>query len=205
MNNITIENSSGNQLFPVFFRLDKLELLVVGGGLVGLEKTSAIFKNSTNARVTIVAPEIRPELIELSKEFPQLKLIYKPYDSSDLENKDLVVAATCIQDLNHQVQKDCKEKKILINVADTPDKCDFYLSSVVKKGELKIAISTNGKSPTFAKRIRELLEDALPENIDKILENLQKIREELKGDFEFKVKKLDEITSSMRERKNKNN
>ena len=191
--------TEGNQLFPVFFRLDKLQMLVVGGGLVGLEKTTAIFKNSTNAQVTIVAPEIRQEIVDLSHLFPKLRLVYKPYESSDLIGMDLVVAATCIVELNQQVRTDAKERKILINVADTPESCDFYLGSVVKKGELKIAISTNGKSPTFAKRVRELLEDALPDSIDKVLDNLRHLREKLKGDFEYKVKKLDEITSIMRE------
>jgi precorrin-2 dehydrogenase / sirohydrochlorin ferrochelatase len=193
-------STEGNQLFPVFFRLDKLQMLVVGGGLVGLEKTTAIFKNSTNAQVTIVAPEIRPEIVALSEQFPKLRLVYKPYDISDLEGMDLVVAATCIAELNQQVRTDAKVKKILINVADTPESCDFYLGSVVKKGELKIAISTNGKSPTFAKRVRELLEEALPDSIDKVLDNLRHLRERLKGDFEYKVKKLDEITSVMREK-----
>ena len=72
------------------------------------------------------------------------------------------------------------------------------MCSVVKKGDLKIAISTNGKSPTFAKRMREILEEILPEGINAILDNLTKIREKLKGDFEYKVKKLDEITSVMK-------
>lgn len=204
MNHNQVEiDTDGNQLFPVFFRLDKLEVLVVGGGMVGLEKTAAIFKNSTNAKVTIVAPEIKEEIVELSQQFPLLRLCYKPYDQSDLEGKDLVVAATCITELNEQVRQDCKHHKILVNVADTPESCDFYLGSVVKKGNLKIAISTNGKSPTFAKRIREMLEEAIPENIDKVLDNLRHLRAKLKGDFEYKVQKLDEITSVMREKKEK--
>lgn len=193
-------STEGNQLFPVFFRLDKLQLLVVGGGLVGLEKTTAIFKNSTNAQVTIVAPEIRPELVALAGEFPKLLLRYKPYEISDLAGMDLVVAATCITALNEQVRQDCKHHKILVNVADTPESCDFYLGSVVKKGNLKIAISTNGQSPTFAKRVREVLEEALPDSIDKVLANLRHLREKLKGDFEYKVQKLDEITSVMRDK-----
>jgi precorrin-2 dehydrogenase/sirohydrochlorin ferrochelatase len=196
-------NESGNLLFPVFFRLDKLQLLIVGGGAVGLEKVEAIFKNSSNARVTLVAPEIREEIQALAARFPDLVLQYKPYESSDLHDKDLVIAATNIQELNAQVQKDAKANKVLCNVADTPESCDFYMCSVVKKGDLKIGISTNGKSPTFAKRMREMLEDILPEGIDAVLDNLTKIREKLKGDFEYKVKKLDEITSVMKNEKEK--
>ena len=197
-------NSDGNLLFPVFFRLDKLQLLIIGGGVVGLEKVEAIFKNSDNANVTLVAPEIRDEIKALSKKYSNLKLVYKPYDSQDLEGKDLIIVATNIATLNSQVYLEAKEKKIICNVADTPDNCDFYMCSVVKKGDLKIGISTNGKSPTFAKRMRELLDEVLPDSINTILDNLTKIREKLKGDFEYKVKKMDEITSVMKNEDNNN-
>ena len=191
------KSSEGNLLLPVFLRLDKLQMLVVGGGAVGFEKVGVIFKNSNNANVTVVAPEIRTELVALANQYPNLKLVYKKYDKADLVGMDLVISATCFQELNASVHKDAKALKIICNVADTPDLCDFYMCSVVKKGDLKIGISTNGKSPTFAKRMRELLEDVLPDNINTILDNLTKIREKLKGDFEYKTKRLDEITSVM--------
>ena len=191
-------SSGGNLLFPVFFRLDKLQLLIVGGGAVGLEKVEAIFKNSDNANVTLVAPEIREEIKTLAQRYPNLKLAYKSYDDKDLEGKDLIIVATNIAVLNLQVYHEAKARKIICNVADTPDNCDFYMCSVVKKGDLKIGISTNGKSPTFAKRMREMLEEILPDGINNILDNLAKIREKLKGDFEYKVKKMDEITSAMK-------
>ncbi len=193
------ETNRGNLLFPIFMRLDKLQLLIVGGGAVGLEKVEAIFKNSDNANVTIVAPEIRNEIKELAIQYPNLKLVFKSYENNDLEGKDLVISATNIPTLNTQVYMDAKARRIICNVADTPNNCDFYMCSVVKKGDLKIAISTNGKSPTFAKRMREMLEEILPEGINNILDNLTKIREKLKGDFEYKVRKLDEITSVMKE------
>jgi precorrin-2 dehydrogenase/sirohydrochlorin ferrochelatase len=114
---------------------------------------------------------------------------------------DLVIAATSLKELNEQIRQDAKRKKILINVADTPDSCDFYLGSVIKKGDLKIAVSTNGKSPTFAKRMRELLEDAIPDNISETLDELRQIRDNLKGDLAEKMKKLNEITSVMSKKK----
>lgn len=191
-----------NELFPIFLRLDKLKVLVVGGGWVGLEKVSSIFKNSINANVTLVAPEIREEIQEMAKQFPaQLILNNKPYEISDLEGADIVIAATCIKELNERVYQEAKARKILVNVADSPDICDFYMCSIVKKGDLKIGISSNGKSPTMTKRMREMLEDALPDEIDAILQNLNEIREKLKGDFEYKVKKLDEITSVFKEKR----
>jgi len=195
------KKEEGNLLFPVFFRLDKLQLLIVGGGAVGLEKVEAILKNNANAKITIVAPEIREEIRALTSTHKGLKLVYKPFEPNDTEGNDLIIAATCIQELNASVYTESKKRKIICNVADTPDSCDFYMCSVVTKGDLKIAISTNGKSPTFAKRMRELLENILPDNIQNVLDNLNELRERLKGDFEFKVKKLDEITSVMKENK----
>ena len=82
-------------------------------------------------------------------------------------------------------------------MADTPDLCDFYLGGIVTKGNLKVAISTNGKSPTAAKRLRQLLEDVLPEELDDLLDNLNAYRETLKGDFEYKVKAMNEITEGL--------
>jgi precorrin-2 dehydrogenase / sirohydrochlorin ferrochelatase len=86
-------------------------------------------------------------------------------------------------------------------VADTPELCDFYLGSIITKGELKIAISTNGKSPTLSKRIREFFEDILPENINDLILNLNEYRKTLKGDFEEKVNKLNELTASFKGQK----
>ncbi|WP_299252752.1 bifunctional precorrin-2 dehydrogenase/sirohydrochlorin ferrochelatase [uncultured Cytophaga sp.] len=200
-NNIlnTNKNGKGNELFPVFFRMDKLKVLVVGGGLVGTEKIGAILKNSPAATIHVVAPEISKEIVDWSVQYSGLTLNYKEYNQTDLIDMDLVVAATCIRPLNAQVQLDAKNGGVLINVADTPELCDFYLGSIVQKGDLKIAISTNGQSPTFAKRMRELLEEALPDSIDDILQQLNDIRNKLKGDFEYKVKKMDEITKAMKE------
>ena len=189
-----------NRLFPVFLKLEYLNLLIVGGGVVGLEKLNAVLSNSPQTKIMLVAPEIREEILKLAQQFPNLKIIQKEYSEEDLNGKDLVIAATSLQELNRRVWEEAKKKKILINVADTPDICDFYLSSVVQKGDLKIAISTNGKSPTFAKRLREVLEAVLPEGIDSILDNLNKIREKLRGDFEYKVRRLNEITSVFKDK-----
>ncbi len=187
-----------NNLFPIFVKIEQLQTLVVGGGYVGLEKLVALLKNAEDAPITLVAPEIRPEIVELSKQHPNISLIHEVYNESMLEGKDLVIVGTNFFEVNKQVRDDCNARKILVNVADTPALCDFYLCSVVKKGDLKIAISTNGKSPTFAKRFREILEQILPDSLQETLDNLVVIRDRLKGDFEMKVEKLNEITSVMR-------
>jgi len=124
-------------------------------------------------------------------------LVQRAFQTEDLEGEDVVIVATENHALNRRIRDEAKAKKILVNVADTPDLCDFYLGSIVTKGDLKIAISTNGKSPTFAKRLREFFEEALPDDLQQLLDNLNEVRSKLKGDFAHKVKKLNEITSNL--------
>lgn len=184
-----------NHLFPVFFKLEQLQVLVVGGGNVGHEKVNAILQNCPAARVTVVATWFAPELETLATGFPNVELVQKEFSCGDIFGKDLVIAATADKELNVCIWEKAKAGKVLINVADTPALCDFYLGSVVQKGNLKIAISTNGKSPTIAKRLREVLQDVIPDSLEGVLENLGTIRDRMKGDFAEKVKKLNELTS----------
>ncbi|MEM9829846.1 MAG: NAD(P)-dependent oxidoreductase [Bacteroidota bacterium] len=188
--------SSGNQLFPVFFKLHELDVLVVGGGYVGLEKLEAILKNSPETRVTLVGQEIlQPDIFRLAEEHPNITIVERRFRWRDLRGKDLIFLATNDRSLHERIKKRTRRRRIMTNVADTPDLCDFYLSSVVKKGDLKIAISSNGKSPTLTKRIRQYLEEAIPDDVQALLDNLLEVRNQLRGDFEYKVKKLNEVTA----------
>lgn len=190
-----MDQDSGNVLFPVFFKLHQLQLLIVGGGYVGLEKLTAVLRSSPKANVTLVAKEIlQDEIRTLAKDHPNVTLIERPFKKKDLKGKDLVILATDSQKLHKKIKKRAEKKHLLTNVADTPELCDFYLCSIVKKGDLKIGVSSNGKSPTLTKRIKETLNDALPEQIDEMLDRLKEIRDQLKGDFEYKVQRLDEVT-----------
>jgi siroheme synthase-like protein len=186
-----------NQLYPVFLKLQELKLLLVGGGNVALEKLNSLLSNSPDTPVTIVAPFIRNEVRELVARHPLCLLVERKFEEADLEDKDLVICATDDKDLHVSIKYLAGERGILVNVADTPELCDFYLGSIVQKGQLKIAISTNGKSPTAAKRIKELLNDALPAELDEVIENLHKVRNSLNGDFEYKVKRMNEITKTL--------
>jgi hypothetical protein len=193
----TIEKSidTGNQLFPVFLKLEHLHVLIIGGGAIGLEKISAVLNNSPATTVTLVAKTVLPEIIAFKKRSEKLTILEKSFEASDLNGKDLVIAATGDRELSIYIREEATKRKLLINVADTPDLCDFYLGSIVKKGDLKIAISTNGKSPTLAKRLKEVFNEALPEETQMSMDNLSKFRDHLKGDFTNKVKQLNEITS----------
>jgi uncharacterized protein len=186
-----------NKLFPVFMKLEQLHLLVVGGGVIGLEKLTAVIENSPATKVRLVAPLISDGVRALAGKHKNITLIERAYLSEDLEEIDLVIVAINDKQVSLAIQQDVKAKGKLVNVADTPALCDFYLGSIVKKGNLKIAISTNGKSPTIAKRMKELLANALPDQVDDLLDNMQVIRGRLNGDFTEKINKLNEITRVM--------
>ena len=186
-----------NELYPVFLKVHQFHTLIIGGGEVGLEKLSFLLRSSPHAKVTLVGKEIREEIKELAYHHPGVTLIERPYSKADLAEMQMAIVATENPVLNRKIRDEAKSRGILVNVADTPDLCDFYLGSIVTKGDLKIGISTNGKSPTVAKRLRELLTATLPEEIDDLLANMRVIRNRLKGDFAFKVKKLNQITSDL--------
>jgi siroheme synthase-like protein len=186
-----------NQLFPVFLKLDQLQLLLVGGGKVALEKLHALLSNSPHSRIKIVALEVSPELNAYAQKYPNTTILEKAYDTDDLTDMEIVVVATNDKNLSKQIREEAHERKLLVNVADTPELCDFYLGSIVQKGNLKIAISTNGKSPTVAKRIKEVLQEALPDQLDSVITNLNAIRNKLNGNFEYKVRKLNELTKGL--------
>jgi siroheme synthase-like protein len=192
-----------NTLYPVFLKLEKLPMLLVGAGYVGYEKLSLILKSSPQADITVVALHISEEIRQLAAMYPKVRLIQKAFEPDDLEGKKLVIAGTADAAVNWQVWSAAQERAVLANIADTPELCDFYLGSIVTKGNLKIAISTNGQSPTFAKRFRELLEELLPDSIDDILLRLNDIRASLKGDFQQKINRLDEITSVLKKSSDK--
>ncbi|MDJ1500727.1 bifunctional precorrin-2 dehydrogenase/sirohydrochlorin ferrochelatase [Xanthocytophaga agilis] len=192
-----MNTQEGNLLFPVFLKLEEMQLLIVGGGNVGLEKLSAVVKNSPATPVTMVATWFAEETRELASAYANVIILEKSFEPEDLDGKDLVIAATGIREMSEQIRTEAHKRKILVNIADTPDLCDFYLGSIVTKGDLKIAISTNGKSPTLAKRIREYLEEALPDTTQQLLDNLQKIRMQINGDFQAKLQALNELTEKV--------
>ena len=189
--------AASNSLFPIFFKLEQFRVLLVGGGKVGLEKLTAILRNSPGTTVTVVATTLLPALRELAIRHPRVVLHERPYEDGDLPGHDLVFVATHDVALNSHIKAGATELRILTNVADTPAECDFYLPAIVQKGDIKIAISTNGKSLTVARRLREVLEESLPEELDSVLQQMTVIRDRFKGDFAQKIKALNAATAEM--------
>jgi uncharacterized protein len=193
-NTPVINKKEGNDLVTIFLKLEQLRLLIVGGGKVGLEKLHAVINNSPATKIFLVSTEISPAIKELAEQYQNIRLEERPYEPADLDECDIAIIAINDKAVSEIIHADAKQKDKLVNVADTPELCDFYLSSVVKKGNLKIAISTNGKSPTIAKRLKETFNEALPGELDEVLDNMQTIRNRLNGNFEYKVKKLNALT-----------
>ena len=188
-----------NNLYPIFLKTKSLNILIVGGGNVAEEKLTFLLKSSPDAHVTIVSPMFRKDTIALAKK-GCVTLIKDSYNKRYLADKHMVVATTDVPEINVQVWQDCRAVSKLVNVADNPPYCDFYMGGIVTKGNVKIAISTNGKSPTTAKRLRQFFEDVIPENIDDFVKNLNEYRKKIKGNFEEKVEKLNEFTKSLVEK-----
>ncbi|UIR57572.1 bifunctional precorrin-2 dehydrogenase/sirohydrochlorin ferrochelatase [Sphingobacterium sp. SRCM116780] len=186
-----------NTLFPIFLKPDQIQILLVGGGPVGLEKFQAVIQNNEKAKITVVATEICQEFKIILAEYNHIVVAERDFINTDLDKKHIVILATNNDQLNQKIRTLANEKYILLNAADKPGLCDFYLGSIVKKGNLKIAISTNGKSPTIAKRVKEFLQDMLPDEIDETLHLMSQLRDQLKGDFQAKVSALNEHTKSL--------
>ena len=192
-----------NELYPVFLKVNILNILVVGGGNVGHEKLHFLLKSSPKANVEVVAKWFSKETKALAEKHG-VKLIKSRYKKKFLKRRHVVVAATNDEKLNKRVHRHAKRRYLLANIADTPELCDFYMGGIVNKGHVKIAISTNGKSPTAAKRLRQFFEEVIPENINEMVENLNEYRKTIKGDFETKVIELNTITESLITKKKKN-
>lgn len=184
-----------NSLYPIFLKLENLSLLIIGGGRISLEKLESVLGNSPETSIRLVAKEIIPEVRALQNQYPNITLHERPYNNNDFKNTDLAIVAVNDIVLAEQIKEQAHQHSVLVNIADKPDLCDFYLGSIVKKGSLKIAISTNGKSPTIAKRLRETFTETIPDEMDHVLDNMQNIRNQLKGDFNYKVKELNKITT----------
>ena len=186
---------SDNNLFPVFLKLENLSLLIIGGGNIALEKLNAVLNNSPKTKIRLVGIYISDEIKKIAEEEKNnIELFERAYSIDDFDVADIVIAAVNDIVTSEQIKRDAELKDKLVNVADKPELCDFYLGSIVKKGNLKIAISTNGKSPTIAKRLKEVIYTLIPDEMENVLDNMQIIRQGLHEDFDEKVKQLNDIT-----------
>lgn len=161
------------EMFPVFFKLQGRPCLVVGAGTIAAPKITSLLR--AGGQVTVVAPKARAEVASQARA-GQLAWREREFAPSDLDGMFLVVAATDLQAVNHQVAEFARLRGVLCNSVDDPPDCDFFYPSVVRRGDLQIAISTAGKSPALAQRLREEIDAMLPEDTGAWLDRLGETR-----------------------------
>jgi precorrin-2 dehydrogenase / sirohydrochlorin ferrochelatase len=144
-----------SSLFPIFLKLDGKRCLVVGAGKVGEAKIAGLIQ--TGARVHVVALQASQAVHEWAKA-GKIVLELRAYVPADFEGASLAVIATSNPQLNKSIYQEAQRRGILCNVVDVPEYCDFYYPAVVRRGDLQIAISTNGQSPSLAQKLRHQLE-----------------------------------------------
>src|SRR5262245_20535507 len=141
-----------NTLLPIFLKLNNRAVLVVGGGTVAEQKISQLLE--AHAAVTVIAPQVSTKIEQLERQ-ARIRLHKREYRAGEVEGFCLVFGATDDPAAQRAIYEDAGHRNIPVNIVDVPDLCTFYLSSVFQNGDLKIAISTNGKSPTLGKIIRD--------------------------------------------------
>jgi len=144
-----------SSLFPMFMKLEGKRCLVVGAGKVGEPKIAGLI--DTGARVHVIALEAN-EGVHAWANAGKIKLDLRAFAAEDLEGTFLAVVATASRALNESIYREAQRRGVLCNVVDDPEYCDFYYPAVVHRGDLQIAISTNGQSPSLAQKLRQQLE-----------------------------------------------
>lgn len=163
-------------LLPIFLKLEGRPGLLVGAGNVALEKIGSLL--ATGVRLRVIAPEANQEICQLADE-GRLEWVERRFDPSDLDGNFVVIAATDDPEVNATVYRESVRRGILVNSVDDPPHCDFYFGSVVRRGDLQIAISTAGESPAVAQRIRREIDDQLSSDIGPWLTELGQLRREI--------------------------
>jgi len=165
-------------LYPIYLNLAGKKCLVIGGGKVAERKVATLLEYG--ADITVVSPEAS-ESIQMWSEQGLISWRSGYFRLSDLEGVFLAFSATGEPDLNEKITARCREKNILINAVDDPPNCDFYVPSTLRRNSLCLAISTEGKSPLLAAKLRRELESLIPDEYGEWVEILGKLREEIKN------------------------
>jgi siroheme synthase-like protein len=165
-------------LFPIFVKLQERLVVVIGGGEIAQQKLNGLLH--AGARVRVVAPEVNGAVAELIRT-GKIEWVKRRFVGEDLHGATLVIAATSAPGVNASVFRDAEARGILCNAVDDIENCRFYYGSIVQRGDLQIAISTNGKSPALAQRLRQELEEQFGPEYEVWLEWLGAARELLRA------------------------
>jgi uroporphyrin-III C-methyltransferase / precorrin-2 dehydrogenase / sirohydrochlorin ferrochelatase len=170
-------------LFPMFVKLQDRLVLVVGGGAIAAGKIPGLLQ--AQARVRVVAPQINSEISEWVRG-GEIEWLAKEFAPGDLDGVHLVIAATSLTSVNAAVFQEAEARGIFCNAVDDISNCHFYYGSIVQRGDLQIAISTNGKSPALAQRTRKELEQQYPLEYADWLDSLGEARDQLRASATYR-------------------
>ncbi len=169
-------NSLTMAKYPIFLELGGRRAVVIGGGAVGVRKAKSLL--AAGARLIVVAEHSDDMLTTLCRD-SNAELIKSKYSKDYLGGAVLVIAATNNQQLNKRIYEDCQKLEILCNIVDQPELCDFFVPAVVKRGNLQIAIATEGYCPAYAGHIRKKLEETFTEKHGEFLAELETLRKRI--------------------------
>jgi precorrin-2 dehydrogenase / sirohydrochlorin ferrochelatase len=179
-------------LFPMFLKLQGKRILVVGAGKVGEPKIAGLLE--TGAHIRVVALDATAAVRQWARE-GKIELDLRPFSSGDLDGVFLAVAATSSRNLNEGIYEEAQRRRVLCNVVDVPELCDFYYPSVVRRGDLQIAVSTAGQSPSLAQKIRQQLEQQFGPGYAEWVAELGETRRLILGSDLDRERKLDLLHS----------
>ncbi|MBN1763715.1 MAG: bifunctional precorrin-2 dehydrogenase/sirohydrochlorin ferrochelatase [Sedimentisphaerales bacterium] len=166
-----------SRLYPIFTSLAARKVVIVGGGRVAERKVMDLLE--CDCRIVVIAPDMTEKLMQVWQA-GQIQAESRPYQNGDLKDAALVIAATNDYQTNESIFNEAQQRGIFCNVVDIPELCSFQVPSVLRRGDLQIAISTSGASPALAKRIRKQLEAEFGEHYVTFMAALKKLREHLK-------------------------
>jgi siroheme synthase-like protein len=165
--------SDEKPLYPIFLKLDRKPVLVVGGGRVAERKIAVLL--DAGAIVTVVSPQNTTGIEKLA-DTERINLIRRKFETSDLEDCALVVAATADRQTNAAVAAAARERHIFINAVDDPPSCDFYVPAIERRGPLTVAVCTTGAAPGYSSKLRDAIAKTLPARLGSYLRFLEKLR-----------------------------
>lgn len=169
-------SNSAAPLFPMFVKLAGRPCIVVGGGSIAAAKVESLL--ASGARVTVVSPQLTPALYHEQRQ-GDIMWVARKFEAGDLDGAFLAIAATADDAVNELVYRECERRGILCNAVDQPPRCHFYFPAVMQRGDLQIAISTAGKSPSLARRLRQEFEAQFGPEYGEWLQWLGEVRQSL--------------------------
>lgn len=170
-------------LYPIMYKIKDKRVVVIGAGQVALRKVKDL--TQAGAYVVVIAPDINPQLEEFALANPSVTLVKREYQHGDCAGAALVFSATNNPDVNHKVFEEASTLNIPINAVDDPDNSSFYVPSFFTRGSLLVAVSTGGASPAMAAKVRRLIEQSIPQDIETVLDAMNEIRRILKYDYAY--------------------